>query len=329
MIEPERPPTRWSERLAQHAPVRFTQWLARGIMARLEAGGPVVRGMLWLVAAGLILTLLNAILRSIAQQVDPLQTLFVRYLAGFVVMLPLALRGGLAHYRTRRLGNHFLRAGVHAVGLAMWFSALPFVSLADVTAIGFTGPIFLMLGAALFLGEKMVAARWVAAGIGFAGVLIVVGPGLTGSGGLYALMMLATAPVFAASTLMTKRISREDGPTAIVFWQAVGVTLFGLPAALWVWQPLSGSMWLLFLLCGVMGSIGHYCITRSFHRIDLSATQSARYLDLIWASLFGLMFFGDWPAGTTLLGGAVILVSTLWIAQREARGGRKEKKPED
>lgn len=329
MTEPERHPTRWSERLAQHAPVRFAQWLARGIMARLDAGGPVVRGMLWLVAAGLILTLLNAILRSIAQQVDPLQTLFVRYLAGFIVMLPLALRGGLAHYRTRRLGNHFLRAGVHVVGLAMWFSALPFVSLADVTAIGFTGPIFLMLGAALFLGEKMVAARWVAAGIGFAGVLIVVGPGLTGSGGLYALMMLATAPVFAASTLMTKRISREDGPTAIVFWQAVGVTLFALPAALWVWQPLSGSMWLLFLLCGVMGSIGHYCITRSFHRIDLSATQSARYLDLIWASLFGLMFFGDWPAGTTLLGGAVILVSTLWIAQREARGGRKEKKPED
>jgi drug/metabolite transporter (DMT)-like permease len=82
---------------------------------------------------------------------------------------------------------------------------------------------------------------------------------------------------------------------------------------------MSGTLWLLFLLCGVMGSVGHYCITRSFHRIDLSATQSARYLDLIWASLFGLIFFGDWPASTTFLGGAVILASTLWIAQREAR----------
>ena len=280
--------------------------------------------MLWLIAAGVILTLLNAVLRSIAQHVDPLQTMFVRYLAGFLVMLPLALRGGLDRYRTQRLGNHMMRASVHVVGLALWFSALPHVMLADITAIGFTGPIFLMLGAALFLGEKMVAARWVAAGIGFAGVLIVVGPGLAGSGGWYALLMLATPPVFAASTLLTKRVIRHEGPTRIVFWQSLGVTVFTLPVALWVWQPLSIGLWLLFLLCGVMGSLGHYCITRSYHRIDLSATQSARYLDLVWASLFGLIFFGDLPAGTTLIGGAVILASTLWIAQREARSSRQE-----
>jgi drug/metabolite transporter (DMT)-like permease len=237
-------------------------------------------------------------------------------------MLPLALRGGMSHYRTQRVGGHLARAGVHMVGLAMWFTALPHVMLADVTAIGFTGPIFLMLGAALFLGEKMVAARWVAAGIGFAGVLIVLAPGLSGTGGAYSLMMLATAPVFAASLLMTKRMTREDGPTALVFWQSVGVTLFALPAALWVWAPLSVGQWLLFLLCGLMGSLGHYCLTKSFHRIDISATQSARYLDLIWASVFGLLFFGDVPPGTTLVGGAVILASTLWIAQREARQAR-------
>jgi drug/metabolite transporter (DMT)-like permease len=298
---------------------RFPNWIARTV----AAGGPVVQGMLWLIGAGVILTLLNALLRLITQQVDPLQTLFVRYLAGFVVMLPLALRGGMSHYRTQRVGSHLARAGVHMIGLAMWFTALPHVMLADVTAIGFTGPIFLMLGAALFLGEKMVAARWVAAGIGFAGVLIVLAPGLSGAGGAYSLMMLATAPVFAASLLMTKRMTREDGPTALVFWQSVGVTLFALPAALWVWSPLSAGQWLLFLLCGVMGSLGHYCLTKSFHRIDISATQSARYLDLIWASLFGLLFFGDVPPGTTLVGGAVILASTLWIAQREARQSKQ------
>jgi drug/metabolite transporter (DMT)-like permease len=292
------------------------------IAGAVAAGGPVVQGMLWLIGAGVILTLLNAVLRLITQQVDPLQTLFVRYLAGFLVMLPLALRGGMSHYRTQRVGGHLARAGVHMVGLAMWFTALPHVMLADVTAIGFTGPIFLMLGAALFLGEKMVAARWVAAGIGFAGVLIVLAPGLSGTGGAYSLMMLATAPVFAASLLMTKRMTREDGPTALVFWQSVGVTLFALPAALWVWAPLSVGQWLLFLLCGLMGSLGHYCLTKSFHRIDISATQSARYLDLIWASVFGLLFFGDVPPGTTLVGGAVILASTLWIAQREARQAR-------
>jgi drug/metabolite transporter (DMT)-like permease len=305
--------------LADRLPGGWLRRLAVASHGRLEAGGPVVRGMLWLIAAGVVLTLLNATLRLITQSADPLQTLFVRYLAGTLVILPFALRSGLGQWQPRRIGGHFLRGGVHTIGLMMWFSALPHVLLADVTAIGFTGPIFLMLGAAVFLGEKMVLARWVAAGIGFAGVLIVVGPGFSGSGGYYLLMMLATSPVFAASLLMTKRMAREDSPSQLVFWQSIAITACAAPAALIVWQPMSGRLWLLFALSGLMGSIGHYCMTRSFHRVDISATQSARYLDLVWASLFGLMFFGDMPAATTLLGGAVILASTLWIAQREAR----------
>lgn len=275
--------------------------------------------MLWLIAAGVVLTLLNATLRLITQSVDPLQTLFVRYTAGTLVMLPIALRSGLGDWEPRRIGGHFLRGGVHTLGLMMWFSALPHVLLADVTAIGFTGPIFLMLGAAFFLREKMVLARWIAAGIGFAGVLIVVGPGFSGSGGYYLLMMLATSPVFAASLLLTKRMARADSPTQLVFWQSIAISVCAAPAALVMWQPMSTGHWLLFGLTGLMGSIGHYCMTRSFHRVDISATQSARYLDLLWASLFGLIFFGDWPTATTFLGGAVILAATLWIAQREAR----------
>jgi drug/metabolite transporter (DMT)-like permease len=305
--------------IIERLPARWLRRLAIATSARLEAGGPVVRGMLWLIAAGVVLTLLNATLRLITQSVDPLQTLFVRYLAGTLVMLPVALRGGLGDWEPRRIGGHFLRGGLHTIGLMMWFSALPHVLLADVTAIGFTGPIFLMLGAALFLREQMVLARWVAAGIGFAGVLIVVGPGFSGSGGYYLVMMLATSPVFAASLLMTKRMARNDSPTQLVFWQSVAITVCAAPAAFVMWQPMSGGLWLLFALSGLMGSIGHYCMTRSFHRVDISATQSARYLDLVWASLFGLLFFGDMPAATTLLGGAVILASTLWIAQREAR----------
>ena len=69
---------------------------------------------------------------------------------------------------------------------------------------------------------------------------------------------------------------------------------------------------------GVLGSAGHYCLTRSFSIADISATQSAKFLDLVWASLLGWLVFADVPSQTTLVGGVVICASTLWIARREA-----------
>ena len=87
---------------------------------------------------------------------------------------------------------------------------LPHITLADTTAIGFTGPIFIMIGAAWGFGERMRWERWVAALIGLAGVLIVVAPKLAGTGGVYTLVMLASSPVFAASFLITKGLTRYE-----------------------------------------------------------------------------------------------------------------------
>jgi drug/metabolite transporter (DMT)-like permease len=199
----------------------------------------------------------------------------------------------------------------------LWFLALPHIPLADTTAIGFTGPLFIMMGAWLFLREPMRWERWLATALGFAGVLIVVGPRLSGSGGGYHVLMLASAPVFAASFLITKMLTRSETAGVIVVWQALTVTLFSLPMALLTWQPPGALQWLGFAFCGLLGSAGHYCLTRSFHAADISATQSVKFLDLIWASLLGWLMFAELPTQTTLLGGAVISAATLWLARRE------------
>lgn len=275
--------------------------------------------MLWSLAAGAIFSVLNAVMRMMTIELDPMVTQFLRYLFGLFVMLPLVMRSGLAAYRTRGLGGQLWRGVVHTAGLLLWFSALPHVPLADMTAIGFTGPIFIMLGAALMLGEKMYVSRWVAAGIGLTGVMIVVGPKLTGDGGFYNLVMLAAAPVFAASFLITKALTRHDSPAVIVVWQSLTVAIFTLPFAIvnWVWP--TPAQWGLFVLCGFLGSAGHWCLTKSFSVADISATQSTRFVDLIWASLLGYLMFSDLPSQSTLIGGAVILASTVWIAHRESR----------
>lgn len=303
-------------RARRHLLVRHAH-IAHRRASRLD---PVLRGLLWSSLAGLTFAVLNALMRGLALQLDAFQTQFLRYLFGLLVMLPLVLRAGIAAWRPRNIGGQFARGAVHSFGLALWFMAIPHITLADTTAIGFTGPIFIMIGAALVFGEKMRWERWLAALIGFAGVLIVVAPKLSATGGGYSLLMLASAPVFAASFLITKGLTRYEKPAVIVLWQSITVTAISFPLALLAWRAPTPAQWLAFLACGILGSAGHYFLTRSFSIADISATQSVKFLDLVWASLLGWMIFADRPSQSTLIGGVVICASTIWIARREARG---------
>jgi drug/metabolite transporter (DMT)-like permease len=280
---------------------------------------PTLRGLLWSMAAGFTFVLLNTLMRGLTLDLDPLQTQFLRYLAGALVMLPLIARAGLAAYRPRNIRGQFVRGVVHAFGLGLWFTAIPHITLADITAIGFTGPIFIMIGAAWVFGERMRWERWAAALIGLCGVLIVVAPKFSGSGGIYTLVMLASSPVFAASFLITKGLTRYERSTVIVLWQSITVALFSLPLALLAWRTPTPLQWLTFLACGILGSLAHYCLARSFTVADISATQSVKFLDLVWATLLGWLVFADAPSQSTLIGGVVICASTIWIARREAR----------
>ena len=195
-----------------------------------------IQALMWSGASGLIFVVLNALMRQLSLELSAFQTQFLRYLMGLLVMLPLMLRSGLADLRPVSLRGQFLRGAVHTLGLLVWFAAVPHITLADTTVIGFTTPIFIMLGAALFLSEPMRGSRWVAAGLGMTGVLIVVGPRLTGEGGIHLLVMLMSAPIYAVSFLMTKALTRYERPAVIVLWQAITVTLLSLPFALTDWQ---------------------------------------------------------------------------------------------
>jgi drug/metabolite transporter (DMT)-like permease len=300
------PPRQWL--LAHHRSRRsFAAWPA------------TVRGMVWMVAGGLLFSLLNTIARELTLHLDVYQSQFLRYLFGLLVILPWVFRAGWRSYRPVNMAGQFWRGGVHTLGLILWFTALPQIPLADMTAIGFTGPIFIMIGAAWFLGEPMRRDRWVAAIIGFVGVLVVVLPKMSGQGGWYNLVMLASAPVFAASFLITKALTRYEKPGVIVLWQALTVSVLSLPMALPHWQMPTPLQWLGFAATGVLGSLAHYFLTRAFALADISATQSLRFLDLVWASVLGWLVFGDVPSQSTWLGAFVILWATVWIARREGR----------
>ena len=188
-------------------------------------------------------------------------------------MLPFIWRAGWAAYRPHAMAGQFWRGAVHTSALLLWFIAVPHVPLAEMTALGFTTPLFIMLGAMVFLGETMVPARWLAAAVGFAGVMVVVWPNLSGGGGPYNLLMLASAPLFSASFLITKALTRRDAPHVIVVWQSLTVALFSLPFALPHWEWPDATQWVLFALTGVFGTAGHICLTRAFRLADMSVVQ--------------------------------------------------------
>ncbi len=291
---------------------------AGALRHRAEQLHPSIRGLLWAVASGLLFVLLNTVMRGLSLALSPFQTQFLRYAFGLLVMLPFILRSGIAAYRPHRMAGQFMRGGVHTLGLSLWFIAVPHITLADTTALGFTTPIFIMIGAVLVLRERLQWERWIAAAIGFAGVMIVVAPKLSGDGGAFLLVMLAASPLFATSFLMTKTLTRFDKAEVIVVWQAISVTVFSLPLGLLQWHTPSALQWAMFALCGVLGSAGHYCLTRSFTVADISATQSVKFLELVWAAALGWLAFSDPPSRSTLIGGVVICGSTLWIARRES-----------
>jgi drug/metabolite transporter (DMT)-like permease len=288
---------------------------------RLHAAGlsPTTRGILWALAAGLVFQIANAAMRALTLQMPPLQAQFLRYAMGLLPLLPLLFTMGLHRMRPSSVKGHLMRSALHTFGLVLWFVALPHMPLADMTAIGFTNPLFVLLGAAWLLREPLSPARWIAVMVGFVGVLVIVGPGLTGGGGWYNLMMLASAPVFAASFLLTKVMTRGESSSGILFWQTLLVTLMSLPLALPFWTTPTAAQWLLALMGGACGSLGHYLLIRSFKSVDISATQSVKFVDLLWAGLIGWIAFGDVLRPTTLIGGAVIVAAVALLARYEGR----------
>jgi drug/metabolite transporter (DMT)-like permease len=286
---------------------------------------PMLQAFAWMTASGAAICGLNSLMKSVSVDLDPMQAQFLRSLFGLVAMLPFILpaiaRSGPGVLRPQSLSGQVWRGVAHTGALSLFFISLPHLPLSDATALGFTTPIWVMLGAALLLRERVSLERWGAAVVGFAGMLIVIAPHWEqGTGSLFwSFVMLCSSPLFAASALITKSLTRFERPATIVVWQGLTVSVLSLPFALAVWQAPTLRHWLLLATCGVLGSIGHYCMTRAFTLANVSAMQPVRFLDMVWAGFYGVLLFGELPGMHALGGGALIVSATVWIARREAR----------
>lgn len=277
-----------------------------------------LRGIILVAISGVLFAGLNVATIFPARELNSYMMAFCRYLFGAVFLLHVFVRHGLiAPFRTQRLGLHAVRGAFHSAGMQLWFIALPLITLADLTALGFTGPIFVTIGAALFLKEDVRMRRWIAVAVGFIGAMIIIRPGFTAIG-IGALAALASTPLFAASNLMAKSLARTDNAEGIVIWQSVFIVACATPFALLNWQTPSLEHVGWFLLAGFFGTAGHLVMQRGYQVAEISALQPIGFLSLIWNTLFGLWLFGQTPSEWTFIGAAVIFASAMYISHREA-----------
>ncbi|SKA17070.1 Uncharacterized membrane protein [Enhydrobacter aerosaccus] len=292
--------------------------LTSSFVLRWRALSPNLRGILWVGLSGVLFALLNVCTLIPAQHLNSYVMSFLRYFFGSLFLLPIVLRRGLyGSLRTNRLALHVSRGALHTAGMFLWFIGLPLTTLASVTALGFTGPIFITIGAALFLGEDVRLRRWIAVLVGFAGAMIIIRPGV-GDIGIGALCILASTPIFSASNLISKALARTDSANTIVIWQNITIVMFAAPVALWFWETPAWADILWFVAAGLCGTLGHLSQQNGYQLADITLLQPIGFLSLLWNALLGFVLFSQQPDIWTFVGAAVIFSSAMYISHREA-----------
>lgn len=247
-----------------------------------------------------------------------LEIVFWRQAVSLPLLIGFALAtGGLGRLATQRPRAHAVRAIYGIVGMVLNFGAVVMLPLAEATTIGFSAPIFAVILSTILLKESVGIWRWSAVLAGFAGIVIIAQPG----GGTIpldgALVALGAAFMIALISIQIRDLGRTDKPLVIVFWFSLATVLVMLPVLLVVHEPLSTRQWLLMLGVGLTGTWGQVFITVALRYGKVSTVIVMDYSSLIWATLYGWLFFAVLPTPYLWFGAPLIIAAGIIIAWRE------------
>jgi drug/metabolite transporter (DMT)-like permease len=282
---------------------------------------PVTRAALWILLSGVCAVMMNVLIRVAAQTMHPFEVAFFRCLFGLVVMLPWILKSGPALFRSRNSGFYLLRAGVGLVSMATWFYGITVVPLATATAVNFTAPLFATVAAVLILHEDVRLRRWSAVVLGFVGVLVIMRPGSERLDANLLLLLLSSATA-AMNNITVKFLARSEPPSRIVACFMIYLTPLSLIPALFVWRWPDPSTFGALIGLGCLGTLAHISVARALAAADASACAPYEFVRLPFAALIGFFWFGEVTDLWTWVGAAIIALSSIYVAHREARLAR-------
>lgn len=256
------------------------------------------------------------------------QVLLIRSIAALVILSPFIFRAGIKSFlHMPRPGIQLGRAVCATAEVALFYWATIYMPLAEVMTFYLAGPIYVTAMSALFLGERVGWRRWVAVMVGFCGVLIALGPSIINlSWG--SLIALVGSLGFSGLMVMT-RLSRGTSDVHLVSVQLLGGLIFGLVAAPLSWVQPSNQHLLMMALLGIISMVAYICVNRALKLAPASVVVPYQYTIIVWAILFGYIFFSELPSITTLIGAAIIVAAGIFIFLREQAAARSQRLHEE
>jgi drug/metabolite transporter (DMT)-like permease len=263
-------------------------------------------------------------IRKASENIHVLEVVFFRNLLAFIVMLPLLKSTGLAAIKMNNTSLFFMRGFVGAIGMIAGFTCLTLIPLAQATAISFSQPLFITIGATIFLGEIIKARRIAAIIVGIIGMLIIVQPGfISFSFGI--MLAIISALALSVNALIVKKLTITDTPQTIIMWMVIMLIPITFIPAISVWQWPSFETWLYLWGIAILGTLAHFSFTKSYTMAEITSLEPIGFIKLPIIALLGWMIFEEIPGTWTWVGGLIIFISTIYISQREAKASNSLK----
>ncbi|PIW30882.1 MAG: EamA family transporter [Rhodospirillales bacterium CG15_BIG_FIL_POST_REV_8_21_14_020_66_15] len=287
------------------------------IMAAMQGSAAPGRAIALAVAGGALLTISDAGLKYLAEELPPGQIMFIRgVIAGFaLIMATLGTRGAKA-LKPQKWRLHLARGLTAAVATFTYLIGIGDLPLATATSILFASPILLTALAPMFIGELVGWRRWCAVIAGFVGVLIIVRP----AGDAFqwaAVMILLAALGESVRDLITRGASGRETTHSMLFTMMVIAAATGLFVPPYDWLPLSGVHWLIIIMASLIWTSAHFLLIEAFQYGEAALLAPFKYCNLFFAAILGFLVWGDLPDWLTWAGSAVIIASGLYILHRE------------
>lgn len=282
-----------------------------------------VQAALWKALAALCFASNNGLIKSLGGALPAVQVACLSYGFALVWLFPVILLCPSQAFQWRRKDLHVWRILCSVLGVLLWYTALRFVPLAQAVALGFLGPLVTMAGGVLFLKEKLTVSRGMAFMLSLlgGGVITHVWQKAALPTSWFLLLPIGSAVMFSLSTLLNKRLTKEQPSLSIVLLLLLPMTIFFIVMALPVWQVMIPTQWWISVLLGGMMALAHFAVTQSFACKDLLFVLPIGVLRFVVTVFIGWVFFAQTPDVWTCLGFLLILASLFMVGMGENRTG--------
>ena len=280
-------------------------------------------GILLMIATTFIFAVQDGISRHLADNYNVIMIVMIRYwfFAAFVITIATRQSGSIrAAAATTQPILQITRGTLLAVEICVMVSAFVLLGLVESHAIFACYPLLIAALSGPVLGEQVGWRRWIAIGIGFVGVLVILQPGYTVFAPAAAIP-LASAMMFALYGLLTRYAARKDTTATSFFWTGTSGAVVMTIAGIWFWEPMTTSDWQWMAALCVTGAAGHWLLIKTYEVAEASAVQPFAYLQLVFASAIGIFLLGETLRPNVAIGAAIVVgagLFTLWRARKVA-----------